>query len=59
MRDLFAMNCGTLDRGIRVAAGLLILSFAPGAWSVVGFVPLVTGAIGWCPLYLPFGMSTT
>lgn len=24
----------------------------------VGFIPLLTGLIGWCPLYLPFKFNT-
>ncbi|WP_366943114.1 DUF2892 domain-containing protein [Zhongshania sp.] len=24
----------------------------------IGVVPLLTGALGWCPLYVPFGKSS-
>ena len=24
----------------------------------IGVVPIATGALGWCPAYLPFGLST-
>ena len=27
-------------------------------WGLVGLVPLLTGAIGFCPLYRLFGVST-
>jgi hypothetical protein len=27
-------------------------------WTAIGAVPLLTGLIGWCPVYLPFGWST-
>ena len=60
-------NIGTTDRMIRIALAVLL---AVGAW-MVGFgtvggailvvlaaVMLVTSAIGFCPLYLPFGFST-
>lgn len=62
MRDVFAMNCGTLDRAIRIVAGVAILSlvfWGPHThWGYLGFAPLLTGAIGWCPLYIPFNVST-
>lgn len=63
MADLFAMNCGITDRTIRIAAGLSLLSLAfvgpRTAWGYLGFLPLLTGAIGWCPLYIPFRVRTT
>jgi hypothetical protein len=54
-------NVGGWDRKLRVVAGLLLL--AAGAyfkswWGVVGLVPLTTAAMGWCPLYIPLGLST-
>ncbi len=56
------MNEGTLDRAIRVAAGLGLLSLTiAGPHSMlglVGLVPLVTGVIGFCPLYRIFGLNT-
>jgi hypothetical protein len=27
-------------------------------WALIGLVPLLTGLIGWCPAYLPFGLRT-
>lgn len=29
-----------------------------GVWGWIGVVPLATGLSGWCPAYLPFGLST-
>jgi hypothetical protein len=54
-------NVGGNDRIARVVLGVLIL--AAGAFfhnwlGAIGLVPLVTGAVGWCPLYLPIGFST-
>ena len=60
-------NVGNLDRIVRIVAGLAILTlgwggFVPGTagtlLKIVGFVPLLTAAIGFCPLYLPLGLST-
>jgi hypothetical protein len=54
-------NVGGIDRVVRVVAGIAII--AAGAyfkswWGAVGLVPLLTATIRWCPLYLPFGIST-
>lgn len=55
-------NEGTLDRGLRVAAGLVLIALAAthviGLWGYIGIVPLVTGAIGMCPLYSVLGINT-
>jgi hypothetical protein len=54
-------NEGTLDRVLRVGAGLLLIGLAAtgtvGAWGYIGVVPL-TGAIGMCPLYTVLGINT-
>lgn len=54
-------NEGSIDRTLRVIAGLVIigLGFFYGSWwGAIGIIPLVTGAIGWCPVYMPLGIST-
>ncbi|MCU0855770.1 MAG: DUF2892 domain-containing protein [Rhodobacteraceae bacterium] len=58
-------NEGTLDRALRIIAGLALLAgfFAmPEAayrWAfLIGIVPLATGLIGSCPLYSILGIST-
>lgn len=62
---MFAKNVGTIDRVIRIIAGLaLLIGFflnLGGAWNLVlliGIVPLVTGALGSCPAYTLFGIKT-
>ena len=56
------INEGGLDRLVRIALGLGILSlgiFGPKtAWAWLGLIPLLTGAIGTCPLYSILGIST-
>jgi hypothetical protein len=56
------INEGTLDRVIRVVLGIAVLSLAfvgpRSAWGYVGVVPLLTGAVGFCPLYRLIGVST-
>ena len=55
-------NEGGLDRGLRVLAGVVLLGLAAtgvlGPWAYLGVVPLVTGALGWCPLYTVLGINT-
>ena len=55
-------NEGSLDRGLRVALGLVLLGLAAtgqlGLWAYVGVVPLATGLMGWCPLYTMLGINT-
>ncbi len=55
-------NEGAVDRFVRIAAGLLLLSLVfvgpKTAWGYLGLVPLVTGLVGWCPLYAVFRIHT-
>ena len=60
-----AKNVGGVDRIVRVAAGLGLIAWAmldPKSPMMIagpiGLVVLLTGIIGWCPAYLPFGMKT-
>ncbi len=58
-------NAGLLDRGIRVAGGIGVLSLlaigpVPG-WGLVGLVgliPVVSGSVGYFPLYGLLGIDT-
>ncbi len=54
-------NVGSADRIVRIILGLAVLgagAYFKSYWGLVGLVPLLTAAIGWCPAYLPFGLST-
>lgn len=55
-------NAGTIDRSIRVVLGLILLSLVfigpQTLWGWVGLVPLVTGLVGFCPLYRLIGLNT-
>ena len=55
-------NIGSLERVIRILAGLGIISLAfigpQSPWAFLGIVPLLTGLIGWCPPYALLGIST-
>ena len=55
-------NEGGIDRALRVIVGLAVLSLAfvgpRTPWGYVGLVPLLTGLVGFCPLYALLGINT-
>lgn len=55
-------NEGTLDRVLRVGAGLTLIGLAAthvvGVWGYVGIVPVIIGAVGICPLYSLLRINT-
>lgn len=54
-------NVGTIDRMLRAVVGLALVVWAlvgGPVWAWIGVIPLVTAALGTCPLYSLFGMST-
>jgi hypothetical protein len=54
-------NTGKSDRIVRLVAAFVIfaIGLATGSWlGLIGFIPLVTGLLGTCPLYSLFGFST-
>jgi hypothetical protein len=55
-------NEGTVDRALRVIAGLVLVTLAAtgtvGWWGWIGVLPLLTGAFGFCPAYAIFGIKT-
>lgn len=57
-----AKNEGVVDRALRVALGLVILSqlfIGAQSWfALIGLLPLVTGLVGFCPLYKVLGVTT-
>ena len=59
---MFKTNVGTIDRLIRIVIGValigLTLSGSIGVWGWIGVVPLLTAALGSCPLYTVLGFST-
>ena len=58
------LNVGGIDKTVRIAAGVVLLSLLvllEGSirWvGLIGIVPLVTGLVGYCPLYSLLGVST-
>jgi hypothetical protein len=55
------MNVGTIDKLIRVLAGAVIIALGVkynSWWGALGAIPIVTAALGWCPLYAILGVKT-
>mgnify|MGYP001272923431 CR=1 FL=1 len=58
---MFKQNVGRMDRVLRIALGiamavigLFVLKGTAGAvLGIIGLIPLATGLVGVCPLYLP------
>ena len=55
-------NVGGLDRVVRIAAGLLLISLAAtgtvGPWGWLGIVVFATGVFSFCGAYKLFGFNT-
>jgi hypothetical protein len=54
-------NVGTIDRVIRILVGIAIgvAGIVFHSWlGLIAIIPLATGVVGSCPLYIPFGIST-
>jgi hypothetical protein len=55
-------NLGTIDRALRIVAGLVLISLVfigpQTPWGWIGVVPLLTAFVGFCPAYVLFGLRT-
>lgn len=56
-------NIGGFDRGLRIVSGLVLILLAiggkAGEWAWLGFIPVVLGFVGWCPLFRLLGVDTS
>ena len=55
-------NVGTLDRVLRIVIGVVVVAlgiYHHAWWGVLGIIPLFTASVSSCPLYMPFGISTS
>ena len=57
---MLKLNEASWDRITRVVLGIVLLALGwlnvvTGGWGVflkvIGFIPLITGLVGWCPIY--------
>ena len=60
-------NVGGIERPIRIGAGVLAIAIGlfaglsptiAGAFVVIGAILLLTGAVGFCPLFTLLGINT-
>jgi len=57
-------NVGRVDRVIRIVVGFALISLlfvanGPVRWiGLLGFIPLLTAIVGFCPLYTALGLNT-
>jgi len=55
-------NVGGIDRILRIVIGLVLIALTLtgtiGVWGWIGVVPLLTAAMGFCPLYTVLGFSS-
>ncbi len=55
------VNMGSLDRILRIVAGLVIIGAGiafKSWWGAIGVILVATAGIGFCPLYTVLGVST-
>ena len=54
-------NVGKSDKIIRWIIGIVLIVLGivyKSWWGAIGLLPILTAIISFCPLYLPFGLST-
>lgn len=54
-------NVGKTDRILRIILGVVVIGtglYFNSWWGVIGLLIIATAVIGWCPAYVPFGIST-
>lgn len=54
-------NVGATDRLVRIIAGVIVVLlgfYFKSWWGLIGLILLATGLFRFCPLYVPFKIST-
>lgn len=54
-------NVGKGDKIIRIVLGLLIIAvgiYYQSWWGAIGLLTIATAVFGFCPAYVPFGITT-
>jgi hypothetical protein len=61
-KDLAMRNEGMIDRVLRTGLGVALIAMVfvglQTSWGWLGLVPLITGLVGFCPLYRLVGVNT-
>ncbi|SMO63218.1 YgaP family membrane protein [Fodinibius sediminis] len=61
METVAIYNVRLSDSMFRIIMGIAVLSLGfqyQSLWGMTGLVPLMTGIVGWCPVYKALGIST-
>lgn len=63
IRSHMHINIHPFERWVRILAGaiLVVLAFPGGqinGWYILGAFPLITGIVGFCPIYYFLGINT-
>lgn len=54
-------NLGKMDQLVRLSGGMLVVLFGlllEIEWGALGFILVLTGLAGWCPVYALLGITT-
>lgn len=54
-------NVGKIDQLVRLVIGCVIIAlglYFKSWWGLIGLLPILTGTIRYCPLYVPFHIHT-
>jgi hypothetical protein len=54
-------NMGKWDRILRGGLGIAIMGagvYFQSWWGLIGLIPFFTSMFAWCPMYVPFKIST-
>lgn len=54
-------NVGSYDSGVRFILGCILLDLSIhglGWWALLGFLPILSAAFSWCPLYCLLHLNT-
>jgi hypothetical protein len=61
MELIMTANIGSADKVIRLVLGVVIVLlgvYFQSWWGLVGLIPIGTAFMNFCPLYVPFKIST-
>jgi hypothetical protein len=58
---MMSKNMGKVDRILRAVLGIVVIAlgiYFQSWWGALGLILLLTATISWCPIYVPFKLST-
>lgn len=63
IRSHMHINLHPVDRWIRIIVGAVLVMMAfqnnqINSWYLLGVIPLLTGVVGFCPIYYLLGLNT-